>query len=89
MPAERVKAIHSVGWVGQFTFVGDSNTPYTGIFEGSNQGLIRFSMAKDYSDDNITPGFGIKFLRNNMPSCNFVAMPSLDGQSSKNFFANN
>lgn len=37
----------------------------------------------------MTPGFAIKFTRDNLPSCNFMAMPSLDGQSSMNPFANN
>lgn len=74
-----------MGWLGQFEYTPTSNNTYTGVFEGG-KGLIRFSMAKDYADDNITPGFGIKFLRTNRPSANFMAMPSLDGQEEKNFF---
>lgn len=88
MPVNRVKAIHSVGWVAQFEFNGDSDTLYTGVFQGTSSGIIRFSLAKEYSDSNISPGVGIKFLRDNHPSCNIGALPNIDGQEEKNFFLN-
>lgn len=66
-------------------FTAAEQSEYTGVFQGGS-GFIRMSLAKDYSDSNITPGFSIKFMRDQQPSCNFVAMPSLDGQTSKNFF---
>ena len=34
------------------------------------------------------PGFGLKFLRDGMDSANTVAMVTLDGQASYNFFKN-
>ena len=37
---------------------------------------------------NFAPGFGLKFLRDNQPSASMVAMFSVDGQDSWNFFKN-
>lgn len=68
-------------------FTAASDSPFTGIFKGGH-GFIRFSMAKAYENGNITPGFSIKFMRDGVPSANFVSMPSLDGQEGKNFFEN-
>ena len=61
--------------------------PYTGVFTGAQNCLIRLSLA---SQPNIevkktTPGFALKFLRDGMDSGNFVAMDSVDGQESWNF----
>ena len=36
-----------------------------------------------------TPGFGLKFLRDGMDSGNFVAMDSVEGQESWNYFMKN
>lgn len=38
--------------------------------------------------DNFTPGFGLKLLRDGIPSANLVAMYGVNGQPSWNFFAN-
>lgn len=94
----RKKLIHSVGSVAQVKFVPVENSEgYTGIFEGADHGLIRMSLAKkpDTSKtsakgalDNFTPGFGLKFLRDNKPSASMVAMYSVEGQDSWNFFKN-
>jgi len=89
MPSGREKYIHSVGAVAKFTFNPAPSTPFTGVFGEQSGGLLRVSFAKAPASDNITPGFGIKFLRNNRLSCNFMAMPSLDGQSDMNPFALN
>lgn len=40
------------------------------------------------ADENFTPGFGLKFLRDGMRSANLVAMFGVDGQPSWNFFEN-
>eukprot|EP00756_Hemistasia_phaeocysticola_P039623 Hpha_TRINITY_DN16824_c0_g2::TRINITY_DN16824_c0_g2_i2::g.150097::m.150097 len=90
-PAGRIKYIHSVGSVCKASFNAVPGSKYTGAFAGSSNVLIRFSSAKDIDQKapSMTPGFGIKFLRNGMQSGNFVAMPGLDGQSSFNFFKYN
>lgn len=36
--------------------------------------------------ENFTPGFGLKFLRDGLPSANFVAMFGVNGIPSWNFF---
>merc|ERR1711957_52149 len=53
-------------------------------FEGAPDGLVRFSSAKQPTKGSGTaPGMGIKFFRDGRPSANFVAMYSLDGQTSE------
>lgn len=87
-PMKRTKYIHSVGVVGGIEFKSTSQK-YGGLFSaGAAHGLIRFSSAKAPGTD-FTPGAGIKLFRDGRPSANFVAMPSLDGQScsESNFFA--
>lgn len=87
-----------MGSVAQVKFVPvPNNEQYTGIFEGADYGIIRLSVAKkpDTSKNtatgaknNFTPGFGLKFLRDGQQSANLVAMYSVDGQESWNFFKN-
>jgi len=38
------------------------------------------------AEGNYVPGFGIKFLRDGVPSANLVAMYGVDGQASWNYF---
>ena len=85
----RNKDIHSVGVISKVKFqVQDS--PFSGIFKGSDYGLIRHSTAAPYSssDSNIKPGLGLKLLRDGVDSANLVSMFSVDGQDNWNFFAN-
>jgi len=86
----RKKYIHTVGTVGQVEFRSSGDHPYTGIFEGAEHGYARFSLAKEPSESslNTAPGMGLKFLRDGMDSANLVAMYSVNGQESWNFFAN-
>jgi len=97
MLENRKKYIHSVGSVGKVKYTALPNQPYTGIFTGCDNVLLRISLAKSPdtsktsaagAQDNYTPGFGIKFLRDNVPSANLIAMYSVNGQSSWNYFAN-
>jgi hypothetical protein len=91
LPEGRKKLIHSVGSVAQFEFVPKSGSPYTGVFEGVSNGLIRISTAKQANPKkeakgNFLPGMGIKLLRDGVPSANLVAMLSVEGQDSWNIF---
>ena len=93
-------SFHSVGVVGMVSFeaVQDKRVnPYSGIFQGCDNVILRLSLAKkpDESkktatgaDDNFAPGFGIKFLRDGRHSGNTVAMYGVNGQPSWNFFKN-
>ncbi|CDW84335.1 UNKNOWN [Stylonychia lemnae] len=93
----RSKYIHTVGNTAQVKYTPVSNSEgYTGIFaSGADHGLIRLSAAKQFDKtkstaaeayDNFTPGFGLKFLRDGVPSGNLVAMYGVNGFDSWNFF---
>ena len=91
----RNKYIHTVGNTATIKFVPNANNVYTGVFEGSDHGILRLSTAvkpkvakKDAAGAmyDFTPGFGLKFLRDGVPSANLVAMHSVDGQPSWNLF---
>jgi len=87
----REKLIHSVGVVAsaEWRSVGDHG--YTGVFTGTQHAIIRMSLAgkPDPEKMNTKPGIGLKFLRDGVASGNMVAMLSVDGQPSWNFFKNN
>ena len=87
----RNKYIHSVGNVAQIEWKSVGSHPYTGVFKGSKNALIRASLAKepDIEEKKTAPGIGLKFLRDGIDSGNMVAMFSVDGQDSWNFFKNN
>lgn len=87
----RKKLIHTVGVVGKVEWKSVGSHPYTGVFTGAQNCLIRMSLASqpDPEEKKTTPGFGLKFLRDGVDSGNFVAMDSVDGQESWNFFLRN
>jgi len=84
----RNKTIHSVGNVGKIEWVDMGGHPYTGIFKGGDTGYVRMSSATPVDTKNhaMKPGMGVKFLRDGVDSANFVAMFSVDGQDTLNFF---
>ena len=49
---------------------------------------LSLALEPDTSKLNTAPGMGLKFLRDGMDSANLVAMYSVDGQESWNFFKN-
>jgi len=92
LPKSHVKSIHSVGNVAQAEWVSSGDHPFTGVFEGWKQVLVRLSSAVapgiDKGVTSLAPGMGVKFLRDGEPSSNFVAMWSVNGQESMNMFEN-
>jgi hypothetical protein len=86
----RKKLIHSVGAVAKAEWRSRGNHPYTGIFQGASHGFARMSFAAEPNCKklNTTPGLSIKFLRDGIESANFVAMYSVDGQDTWDYFAN-
>ena len=88
----RKKFIHSVGPVAKVKFIAESGSSYDGIFQGADYGIIRFSSAAKPSENGIplSPGFGLKFLRDGIDSANLVAAAfSENGESQDwNFFSN-
>jgi len=86
----RKKAIHTVGTVGRVEWRNLGGHNYTGIFQGAQHGIIRPSLAMEPNEEKLktVPGFGLKFLRDGIDSANLVAMYSVNGQESWNFFKN-
>jgi len=87
----RGKFIHTVGAVGKVEWQSSGDHPYTGVFRGGQHGLARFSVAKEPkpSVQAMIPGMGLKFLRDSTDSANLLAMESVQGQQSWNFFKYN
>ena len=87
----RYKYIHTVGAVARVQWRDRGGHPYTGIFAGASSGFVRLSLANEPSPPapGTAPGMGLKFLRDGRDSANLVAMYSVDGQDSWNFFKNN
>jgi hypothetical protein len=97
LPEDRKKLIHTLGNIAQADWVSTGDHPYTGIFKGSTQFLVRFSVAKQMDTSktkaqealgNFAPGISLKFLRSGVDSANLVAMFSTGGQASWNPFKN-
>jgi len=86
----RNKTIHAQGVTGKIVWESLGSHPYTGMFTGADSGYIRMSVAKpvDTKTPNLAPGMGVKLLRDNVDSANFVAMFGVDGQDDLNWFAN-
>jgi len=82
------KAIHARASVAKTRFIPTENTPFTGLFKGSDYGLIRLSLTRDPSSSDFAPGLAMKMLIDGHPSANFSALVSLTGQGKNyNFFA--
>lgn len=86
MPKSREKVIHPVGVVGTAEFIPTRDSPFTGHFAGSKHVIIRLSSAGEPTADNLKPGIALKFLEDGHPSLNVVALHTLEGQTSGNFF---
>ena len=86
----RPKYIHTVGATGKCKLVVNPTSPFSGMFEKADYGLIRFSSAIEPTKSSpLAPGMGLKFLRDGLDSANLVAMWSVDGQPDDwNFFSN-
>lgn len=81
MPEGRLKKTHPVGLVAKVEFIPHPDQPYTGMFKGAKNGIMRISdtTATTPEINKTTPGFGLKFLRDGMSSANILAMFSFDG----------
>ena len=88
LPYTHAKRIRSVGGVGLVTWhPSESQHPYTGFFAtGTPYALIRLSYTKPSDTSGTTPGLSLKLFRDGIPSSNMLAMESLEGQTSGNFF---
>lgn len=96
LPYDHDKRIHPTGGVAKATWKSVGDHPYTGLFVDDDDddgvlAVVRFSTAVyPIFPFTYTPGIGVKLFRDGVPSANFVAMNSVDGQGSDgNFFAKN
>lgn len=89
-PAGYEKPIHPYGAMAKVKFVPTANTAgYTGIFKGSDYGLLRLSVTGDPADRGFAPGLAWKAFVDGKPSQNVSALYTLSGQGTNyNFFAN-
>jgi len=63
--------------------------PYTGLFQGSEHGLLRLSLASEPGKSGFQPGLSWKAFVDGKPSRNVAALQSWTGQGQNyNFFAN-
>ena len=71
-----------------------SGHDYSGIFNGNDFGLIRYSLAAENDskkwgeDSSQVVGIAMKFLRDGVHSGNIHAMHGFEGTSTPNFFEN-
>jgi hypothetical protein len=84
-----VKPIHSEGVSAaiEWRVQDQADGRYTGVFKTGGVGIIRLSRA--LNSDPFTPGLAVKMFVDGLPSVNFHAMYSLDGQGTEyDFFKN-
>ena len=88
-PAGYEKPIHPHGGMAKVKFVAVPNNPYSGLFQGSDSGLLRLSVTGDPADRGFAPGLAWKAFVDGKPSENVSALYTLSGQGANhNFFAN-
>ena len=89
-PAGYVKPIHRHAAMAKVKFVPVAANGYTGLFQGSNFGLLRLSVTENPAASNkFQPGLAWKAFVNGKPSENVSALYTLAGQGTNyNFFAN-
>ena len=70
-------------------FIPVANNGYTGLFQGSNYGLLRLSVTENPAEGAFQTGLAWKALVDGKPSENVSALYTLAGQGQNyNFFAN-
>ena len=89
VPEPWEKAVHAHGSVAKIKFVSAANTPFTGLFQEADYGLLRMSLTGEPSKRGVAPGVAIKLLVDGHHSENVSALVSLTGQGQNyNVFAN-
>lgn len=91
-PAGKNKLTHSTGVVGRVEFIAEEDSPYTGVFQGAKNALLRFATATESKPKgepftNFNPAAALKILRDNVPSGNLLVMYNAEGQYSWNPFS--
>lgn len=80
-PEKWKKYLHRRGAVAKVKFVPTENSPYTGMFQGAECGLLRMSITyRPTKKRGFAPGLALKLLRDGAPSANISALYRLEGQ---------
>ncbi|MBD3658285.1 peroxidase family protein [Marinobacter sp.] len=88
-PAGYEKPIHPQAVMARVSFKAVPGTPYTGLFQGADHGLLRLSVTGDPADRGFAPGLALKLFADGQRSRNVSALYTLSGQDQNhNFFAN-
>jgi hypothetical protein len=88
-PPNWKKAIHAYASVAKIQWIPIENSPFTGLFQQADYGLVRLSLTGDPGDRGFAPGLAIKWFVDGNPSEDFSALVSLTGQGNNyNVFAN-
>ncbi|GLS28188.1 peroxidase family protein [Marinibactrum halimedae] len=88
-PAGYEKPIHARAAMAKVAFNATEDSPYTGIFEGSDCGFLRLSVTGDPADRGFAPGLAWKTFIDGQPSANVSALYTLSGQGDDyDIFAN-
>ncbi len=83
------KYLHRRGVVAKVKFVPDSTNEMSGVFQGSDCGILRLSLTFNPAQRGVATGLAWKLFRNSTHSANISALYSLSGQGKNyNFFAN-
>jgi hypothetical protein len=82
------KLFHPFGSVATVSFEpeGQADAFLTGMFNSPSVGIARLSLAASDSPDQYSPGIALKLFVDGKPSVNIMAIPSLSGQKSRDFF---
>ena len=89
LPVGSKKHLHAQGIVGLITWRDIGGHPYTGLYKGNTNGLIRLSeenFAPLPEAKGLSPSIALKFPRTNKPSVNILAADSFEPSTSFNFF---
>jgi len=90
MPLNQMKRVFPRGVTTKVEFIPTKESPYTGIFKGSKNAVMRMAEFTLTTPElpKTAPGQTIKFLRDGMSSGNWHTGFAMDGQPSFNFFKN-
>ena len=77
IPFQLKKGVHNQGLIAKCVLIPEKNNTYTGIFNGSDTGIMRVSFDSVPNLAHLNyPGLALKFFRDNMPSGNFLLVGS-------------
>lgn len=90
MPLGRIKRVMTRGCISKAEFIPTYDSPYTGVFQGCKNGLVRISEFTSTTPEvpKTSPNAEFKCLRDGMSSANLITAFAFDGQPSFNYFKN-